>query len=218
MNPIFRYFNTMKYSRLCIYFFVILTGCRLGPTYHAPTVEIPETWKNEATECSPECPVFTGCWWSVFDDETLNCLEQSAITYNPSIAAALDRVAQARAIAGVDKAALYPQLNLTPSFTDQGILTKLYLPPGGFGFPISENLRKPFRIHQYRITMPLMMSYEVDFWGKIRGEYDSALFNAEAQLENYYTVMLTLTTDLASSYFQMRALDSQIDSLKRNIE
>ena len=208
----------MKYCHLCIYFLLLLTGCRLGPSYLPPDPEAPETWKNETPECETECPVFTGCWWLVFNDPTLNCLEESALAYNPSIAAALDRVAQARAIAGVEKADLYPQLNLTPSFTDQRILTKLYLPPGGFGFPISENLRRPFRIHQYRITMPLMMSYEVDFWGKIRGEYDTAVFNAEAKLENYYNAMLTLTTDLAATYFQMRALDARIVSLKRNIE
>lgn len=218
MNPMIRYFNTMKYCPLCIYFLLALTGCRLGPTYHSPTPETPEMWKNEVPECTDECPVFTGCWWSVFDDPTLNCLIESAIAYNPSIAAALDRVAQARAIAGVEKADLYPQLNLTPSFTDQGILTKLYLPPGGFGFPISENLRRPYRIHQYQLAVPLMMSYEVDFWGKIRGEYDSAVFNAESKLEDYYNVMLTLTTDLASSYFQMRMLDTRIASLKRNLE
>ena len=212
----------MKYLHIaCLisFFSIVCGGCRLGPTYQSPYVETPEEWKS-----APSCPndqASIPFWWEIFNDDTLSCLEQQAIVQSPQLFAALDRVAEARAIVGVDRSSLYPHLNLAPTYSDSAQLFKLYLPPG-FGTAPGASFPTIYRIHQFQYTMPLNMSYEIDLWGKLRGQYDSAVYSAQAREEDLQSALLTLTADLAVAYYKLRALDAQLSiaeyhvSLMRN--
>lgn len=193
---------------------ICLSGCRVGPEYIPPEPLAPDSWKNPYA--AAELPQFTEYWWEVFDDELLNCLEVHAIEYNPTLYVALQRVFEARAVAGVKGADLYPQLFLNPSYTSMGILEKFNLPPG-VQLPGLSKI-PPFRVVQQQYLVPLDLSYEVDLWGRIRDQYDAALLNAESQEDAYYNVMLTLTSDLASAYFQLRGFDAQIDLYEATIQ
>lgn len=179
----------------------------MGPVYEPPLLDAPDSWKNPYA--SLDLPKFNEYWWEIFDDETLNCLERHAIEYNPTLYTALQRVFEARAVAGVVGADLYPQVFFDPSYSSVGFLQKLNLPPG-LQLPGLQKI-PPFRVVQHQYLVPLNMSYEVDLWGKISSQYDAARFNAEAAGFAYYNVMLTLTADLASAYFQLRGFDAQID-------
>ena len=199
------------FSQLLLILFV--NSCRLGPEYRPPVVETPEEWKQTQELCRG--PVFEGLWWEVFNDPVLNSLEQCAIEANPTLFIALDHVAQARAIAGVDKAALYPQLNLNPSYSNTGMLFKIYLPNGGTFLP--GTFPTIYRIHQLQYALPLNLSYELDLWRKLRGQFDSAVFNAQAQEENLKTALLTLTADVAIDYYTLRMLDLLIETYEENL-
>lgn len=204
----------MMLFRVFLLLLVLVYGCRLGPKYQPPTLDAPEDWKNgqQITQTS----VFEGEWWWVFQDEVLDCLEQQAILFNPHVYMAMDHVAQARAIAGVDKSALYPQITLNPSYTSTGMLFKIFLPDNTAFLPAS--FPTIFRIHQLQYVLPVNMSYELDLWGKLRGQYESAIYNAQAQEENLQVALLTLTTDLASNYFKLRSYDTLIDVQENNLE
>lgn len=197
-----------------LFFLVFICGCRLGPSYQKPDIAVPNEWK-EAQETTP-APVFESLWWEVFNDETLSSLECQAIAGNPNLLIALDRVAQARAIAGVDRSALYPQLNLNPSYSNTAQLFKIFLPNNGTFLP--PNFPTIFRIHQLQYALPLTMSYEVDLWGKLKGQYESAIFQAQMQEDNLQAALLTLTTDLATNYFKLRAFDAMLDVLEDNLD
>lgn len=187
--------------------FAMVCSCRLGPQYTPPEVSVPEQWKGETVECTP-CVDY---WWEVFEDETLSELIWCALENSPNLYAALEKVVEARALAGVSGADLYPQLTLNPAYSTTGELFKLFLPgtiPNGFNFP------SVFRIHQMVYNLPLNLSYQLDLWGKLHSQYDAAFFTAEAQEEAFHTAQLTLTTDLASDYFLMRSLDAQIEVLE----
>jgi outer membrane protein, multidrug efflux system len=200
---------------LSLIFLTLLLGCRLGPPYETPSPVIPQEWKGEHPEAVlPPCFTY---WWEVFGDENLNVLEQAAVENNPSLYAALQSVVSARAVAGVKKADLYPQLNLNPSYSNQELLFQSFL-PSGLSVPGLAALGSPFRFHELQYQLPLNMNYEIDLWGKLRGKYDSAFYNAQAQEEAFYTALLTLTTDLANAYFQVRSFDAQIEILKKTIE
>jgi multidrug efflux system outer membrane protein len=99
---------------------------------------------------------------------------------------------------------------LDPSFNNINELIELYGVPQGF-FP---KLKKITRVHEQTYQLPVAMSYEVDLWGKYRGTYNAAMIYAQAQDEAVRAVLLTLTSDLASNYFNVRSLDTQIDLLK----
>lgn len=202
----------MRYS--VIFLFLFLSSCRVGPEYVPPDLVAPEEWKNPYA--ATESPQFTETWWDVFDDELLNCLEAHAVEYNPTLYVALQRVFEARAIAGIRGANLYPQVFLDPSYTSMGLLQKIHLPPG-VQFPGLQKI-PPFRIVEQQYLVPLNMSYEVDLWGRLRDQYDSGLFHAEAEENAYYNVMLTLTSDLATAYFNLRGFDAQIDLYQETIQ
>lgn len=195
---------------------ICYTGCQLGPRYRPPVTETEEAWKApaDAEVAAPQVDY----WWEVFADDTLNALEAQALAANPQLQAALDRVAQARAMTGVELSALYPQVNMNPVYNNTGTLFKIFLPQAIFPTTGTTLLTTPFRIHQQLYTLPFNMSYELDLWGKLRGQYRSALYAAEAEKERFHTAQLTLTADVASSYFQIRLLDLQIDIVSRNID
>ncbi len=209
-----------------LFFLGLNGGCTLGPKYSPPAIEIPEVWKTEVPESSKSSEStadasFFHYWWELFLDETLNELEAEAIKNSPNLYAALNRVIEARANAGIVKSNLYPQINLNPGIVDTGQLFKIFLPPvsggtsslSGNGVPFVNpfgNIPTIYRIHQMQYGLLANVSYEIDLWGKLSGQYRSASMDAQAQLEAYHTTLLTLTSDLASSYFQARALAAQV--------
>jgi len=188
--------------------FILIQGCHLGPRYQIPESPIPSEWKVESTDLGPGPPV--EFWWEVFGDTQLTALEQLVVKQNPDLYVAMERVAQARAVAGVSKADLYPQISLQPSYLDTGLLFELYGVPQNL-FP---ELPIISRVHELIYAIPFDMSYEVDIWGKNRGKYNSAKINAEVKQEDYRASLLMLTADLASNYFNLRTFDTQIELLR----
>lgn len=211
MNPSYHYLRL-----LFILLFIVVSGCRVGPNYEAPSVCSPQEWKASPRKIA-ESPQVEN-WWDVFDDEVLCRLEIQALENNPSLKQALARVVEARSLVEVSRAALYPQVTLNPSYSDTGQLFKLYLPQGVASLPLANPNLSVYRIHQYQYVLPLNLSYEIDLWGRLRSQYEATVYDAQAQEEDYLNIMLTLTTDIASNYYQLRLLDSQIDILRKTVE
>lgn len=198
--------------RILFFLMILLSSCQLGPPYTPPTPRVPNEWKSPHYTTTQE-PEFAH-WWEIFRDPQLDRLEEQAIENNPNLYAALERFFAARAHAGVQQSNLWPQINLTPSYMNQGILFKLYgVPPNAF-----PGIKEILRIHQMQYTLPFNLSYELDLWGKLCGQYKSALYNAQAQFEAFNTVMLSLTADVAGNYYNLRTLDKQLVLLKDTLD
>jgi len=195
-----------------------MTSCSVGPSYTPPGIGIPSEWKNKNEKCQ-------GCepnkiseqadldyWWQVFDDAKLEELESLAIQNNRNLYVAYERINEARALMGIAASEFYPQINLNPVYTNTGELIKNYTNPNNVAAaPAIET--NAFRAHELYYFMPINLSYEVDLWGKIRDQYDASKYTWLAQKKDYEVVMLSLTTNLATAYYQLRAIDAQIDLL-----
>jgi len=202
---------------MMISFLAALTSCSVGPDYVCPCIEVPSGWKNGVScDGAPEAEgwVYLDDWWQVFDDEVLDRLENWALENNRELYSAYQRIEEARALMGVAKADLYPQLTLNPLFTNTGELIQNYnaLPP------ILGSIPRFFRAHELLYFFPLNLSYEVDLWGKIRDQYASAKYNWLASREDYDAVMLSLTSALATAYYQLRVTDLQSDLLLETLK
>lgn len=208
----------MRYYKLLLIPLLCLCGCRLGPKYEVPEVSIPENWKSDNTIATPAPNV--NFWWEIFGDETLNTLEEEVINNNLNLYVAFERVVEARALAGVSNANLYPQLNFNPYYSDTGIFSRVHFSKALASDPQLSTLTRHtiIRIQDIQYKIPLNLSYEIDLWGKLHGQFDSAFFTAEAQADAYWSLLLSLTTDLAQSYFQLRSLDGQLDVLQATVE
>src|SRR5258707_7441474 len=73
-----------------------LSGCMVGPNYHVPAAPAPPASKEPAPASAIAVPA-GAAWWKVFNDATLDDLEQQAIAANPDIQIAVAHVDQADA-------------------------------------------------------------------------------------------------------------------------
>jgi outer membrane protein, multidrug efflux system len=172
----------------------------VGPDYKPPTNSTPEKYKamelGSWKEGRPLDQVAKGDWWEIFNDEALNRMENEATHHNQNLKAAMARVNEARATARVARGELLPGISLEPSWTRQRFSPNQ---APSFGNMTANNF-----------SVPLDLSYEIDLWGRVRRSFESARAEAQASLADYYTVLLTLQSDVAQNYFGLRALDAEI--------
>jgi NodT family efflux transporter outer membrane factor (OMF) lipoprotein len=189
----------------------LFAACAAGPEYRKPAVEMPAAWKVEAPwrVGTPRDDVPKGQWWQVFVDAQLDALIQQALTGSPTLALANARLTQARAQLSVANAALYPQLNLNLREQRQAISANRSL----------TNPRQPqLSTSQNDFITSLNASYEADFSGRVQRVIESAAATAEQSAADFENVRLLLTADVATAYFNARAIDIELDVLLRSIE
>ena len=104
---------------------LVTAGCSLAPQYKVPEAPNSAAFKEAPTATAiaetqgelgtwkiaqPSDQTPRGNWWVIFDDSTLNALEDQALSANQSVAAAAARVKEARAIQQVTHADLLPTI------------------------------------------------------------------------------------------------------------
>lgn len=180
---------------------VLLASCikPVGPDYQKPdgATLVPAQWSWQETNPSDHLP--KGDWWQCFNDPILNELEERALSANLTLQAAVARVDQARAFTDLTWASLFPDIRLNPAYNRQRT-------SGNLPTPIPVDIPST-RIN--RFDLGLDMTYEIDLWGKIRRMVESAEAATQASAADYQNVLLTLTSDVASQYFLLRALEVQ---------
>ena len=188
----------------------VLCSCAIGPDYKRPDVTdiTPPDWHWKIAEPNDSIP--KGEWWKLFKDPALDELESGAVANNQNLRAAVARIDQSRAFARLTRSQFFPELSLDPSFSRQR--TSANQP---IALPSSIKLTS---MHLNTFSIPLDLSYEVDLWGRVRRSLESAQAQAEAGVADYYSVLLTLTADVAANYFTVRALDDEIAILHRTVE
>jgi multidrug efflux system outer membrane protein len=183
-----------------------------GTDYVRPKATFPAAYVETGPwkEATPSDEAIRGKWWEIYGDPVLNRLEEQASSSSPRIQAAAARVDQARAILGFNEAARYPTISFDPSAQR--------LRASGNRVDQPSKLPGNVAYESNGVRLPLYASYEIDLWGKIARIEESATRRMEASVANYYGVLLTLQSDLAQSYFQLRAADEELVLLTRGIE
>lgn len=189
-------------SALCL----LLAGCAMGPNYQRPTVDNPPDWRWKKAE--PRDEASKGPWWELFSDPGLNALEEKAIAGNQNLRAAVSRVDQSRATARISKSELLPTLAANPSW-DRYRTTANGNPQRGIIMPTQT---------VSNFSIPLDLSYEIDIWGKVRRAFESSRNEFLASAAAYQNILFTLQADVALNYFQLRAVDREIDILGQAVK
>ncbi len=176
-------------------FFLLFAGCAVGPEYKRPAVNAPQSFRGDATGLTNSLGDMP--WWELFRDEALQALVRSALTNNYDVRIAAARVEQARAILAENRSGYYPQITYQGSVGD-GRNVVAGIPyrvggPAGKGYEATGNV-----------------SWEIDLWGRIRRLNESARAQFLATAEARTNVMLTLITTVAADYFQLLALDQEL--------
>jgi multidrug efflux system outer membrane protein len=191
----------MKATILLLSGTLMLGACTVGPDYHRPPYPLPQTFRGQATpEAEPSLADLT--WWRLFEDETLQQLIHIALSENYDLRIAVARVLQARAQVTIARSFQWPEVNAGGSAIysrvqgDRDVLQPQdqFFPEAGFG-----------------------LSFEIDFWGRLRRASEAARADLLASGEARRFVISTLVTDVATAYFQLRSLDGELEVSQRTL-
>lgn len=147
-------------------------------------------------------------WWTVFGDEKLNALEQQALRDNPSVKIAAERIVQAEAQLGLVRANQQPSLSVNAgiSNTRTSANTSQGLALGGRS--ISGN----------NFSVGSAFSYELDLLGRVRRAVEAADAQALSAQADRDGVLLLLSSQVATTYWQLRGLDAEMAILRGALE
>ena len=146
-------------------------------------------------------------WWDLFQDEELHYLIRTALQENKDLMIAAARVEEAKGELGVTRSALFPQLGARASYMNRGIPSAL-IP----GEPGDINLQTDI----YRIGGSL--SWEIDVWGQLRRANQASRAELLATEEARRAIILGLIGQVAQTYFELRALDLELEVTRRNVK
>jgi multidrug efflux system outer membrane protein len=185
----------------------LLGGCSSGPAPHPVAVAtpahfdaIPPSW----TEAAPADGTPRGAWWQTFGDPVLDDLETRADKASPTLAAALARRDEARAVLGETAAALVPEVDGTASAERQREARNR---------PLSTGPAVTYNTY----TVGAQLSYEVDLWGRVRNSVAAARSEARATEADLASARLSLQAQVADAYARLRGLDAEADLLTRSV-
>lgn len=175
-----------------------LTACSTLPSYTKPQVAVPARYAGAPgwTVAAPADTRPRGPWWSVFDDPDLDRLEARVDVSNQTVKAAVAQLQQARAMVDFQRAGFFP--TVTAGVSQERFRT-------------SQNLAHRALAGK---TIPdysagLTASWEPDLFGRVKDATVNAQANAEASKADLDAVRLSVTSDLAVDYFDLRSLDAQ---------
>ncbi len=189
----------------------LTTGCMVGPKYSkpvVPTYQAPDAshdaYKEADPNWHPAAPAdseLRGDWWTLFGDAELNDLESKAILQNQSLKSYAARYAEAQAQIGINRAPQLPTIGTAPAV--QGIRYS-----AGRPYFNAANLdSSPSGVPD--LQLPLTISYEFDFWGRIRRTINIAREETQATAADLQTAQLSIQSELAMDYFELRTDDAQ---------
>ena len=197
---------------------LFVAGCTVGPNYHRPTAPAAPAFKESAVVPPPDLPgggwkqvspndsALRPNWWEIYQDPQLDKLEQQVAISNQTLKASYEQYMQARAAIQVARSQYFPTVQAGPSASRNRQ---------------SEN--RPLRVTSSKSTyndfiLQGQVSWEPDLWGNIRRQVESQRGTAQATAADLANVDLSLRSELATDYFELRGLDTQQRLLDNTVQ
>ena len=189
---------------------LLVSGCTVGPNYQRPSAPTAPAFKETAVPVPPPNPPGGGWkqvspndsalrpnWWEIYQDPQLDKLEQQVAVSNQTLKASYEQYMQARAAVQFYRSQYFPTLQVGPSATRERQSTNrpLYVP--GSKTTYSD------------IFLQGAVSWEPDLWGNVRRAVESQKATVQATAADLANVDLSIRSELATDYFEMRGLDTQ---------
>jgi NodT family efflux transporter outer membrane factor (OMF) lipoprotein len=186
---------------------LFVSGCRLGPPYHAPTLpaatapnykestvnfQDADGWKV----ASPHDAMLRGKWWEIFNEPELNTLEEQLNINNQNIKVSFENYMAARATIAEARSQFWPTITAGPGWSRSRSSSNLVNSS-------QTNVGKTSSLW----TAPIDVSWTPDLFGKIRNEVREAQYTSQASAADLQLEMLTEQATLAETYFEIRGQD-----------
>jgi NodT family efflux transporter outer membrane factor (OMF) lipoprotein len=182
----------------------VFSGCMAGPDYHPPKTQAPPAWAgvtnsgtNAGTRLTDNAADLTR-WWTRFQDPKLTELVAEALRTNLDVQLAEAQLREARAARGRDAGGFWPSLTASGSATRSGSVSS-----GGAANTLRAGLGA---------------AWNLDFFGVTRRQLESDDAAIQAARENLHDAQVTLVSEVALDYLQVRGAQEQIAIAQTNLE
>jgi NodT family efflux transporter outer membrane factor (OMF) lipoprotein len=201
----------------------LLEGCKpVGPDYQRPTYTAPPAYKETGAPsvtvpppnpdggnwkpASPSDGMLRDKWWEIYQDPQLNALEERIATSNQGLRQALETYLAAKDQIAVARSNLFPTISAGPSITHY-----------------QNSANKPLTTPTTKVAYNDLIlegqgSWEPDLWGKVRRTVEAAHENAQASAADMANVDLSLQSQMATAYFELRGADSLTELLTATVK
>src|SRR6202167_645726 len=182
---------------------ILESGCMMGPKYKRPAVDVPQEYRAPAPQQAAQASSLGNeQWWQVYQDPVLTQLIHTAIAQNYDVRIAAARVLEAQAQVGITRANQLPSANVAANvFSEQN--------------PKVTNLLPAYEVNAGELSLSVI--WNLDFWGKYRRQTEAARAQLLATQWGQRAVISSLVANVATAYFQLRALDNQLEISKRTL-
>ena len=196
---------------------LILAGCSMAPRVQQPEAvqTMPDRFDQAAADDARAQPV----WWHGFNDAVLDQLVDTALVRNLDLRVAVARVKEVQSQYRIARAPLLPSVQATLDRNQQSTPANTGLgsqlggdgggPPGGFTFP------DRFEFTTYSAS--LGFSYELDFWGRVRGLKKAALREFFASQADLQTAQIGVIAETISTYFEIAELERTLALTRQDV-
>jgi NodT family efflux transporter outer membrane factor (OMF) lipoprotein len=201
-----------------------LTGCEVGPNYHAPNMRMPAGFTSRSTmtqkthrngaDQSYKPVIDSAKWWRALNDQELNSLIDRAIQSNLNIEIALDRLQEARMEEAVVLGEALPGAGLSIGAA-RGTGSDLARGRASQSLISAENTGKLTHVTQ---ILGFDSGWELDLFGKYRRAIEAARYDTEAAIATRNAVLISVIADVSRSYVDLRGLQMQLAVLLKNID
>lgn len=178
----------------------------VGPDYQRPEAALNQAWEarqDGLAGWSGEDSPGNARWWETFNDATLTALVEAAHRQNLSLRVAGLRVIQARAARGIAVGQFFPQTQEVFGGIDANQVSANGAPNSGDR-------------SYYTDSLGIQAAWELDFWGKFRRGIEAADAELLLTVADYDAVLVTLASDVATSYILVRSLDERLRVARAN--
>jgi outer membrane protein, multidrug efflux system len=178
-------------------------GCLMGPKYKRPAVNVPQEYRAPASQQAAQASSLGNeQWWQVYQDPVLTQLIHTAVAQNYDVRIAAARVLEAQAQVGITRANQLPSANVGANvFSEQN--------------PKVTNLLPAYQVNGGELNLSVI--WNLDFWGRYRRQTEAARAQLLSTEWGQRAVMSSLVANVATAYFQLRALDAELEISKRTL-
>lgn len=181
---------------------VCMVGCAtVGPDFQRPRAALPERWDDNSLAVHVT-------WWRGFDDPELSSLVERAAASNLDIRIATTRWMQARAARRVTGSGTAPSVDASGSYQRARSSENGLLDISGL------DGKKNFSVWQPGVGA----SWELDLWGRVRREVESANAGVQASADLRRGVLLVVVAETARDYLQLRGNQAQQSIVRQNLQ
>ncbi|MDE6532188.1 MAG: TolC family protein [Muribaculaceae bacterium] len=193
----------MKYSLITIIAILLMSSCSGTKDLSRARVEMPASYMSGDTvpQSADSLTLADVKWWEFYSDTTLTKILRTALDNNRDILKAAAKVEQMRALYGVAKADMLPQIGLDVAYSYE---TNKY--NGG------QSDLDP----EHDLKFPI--SWEVNLWGAMFHAKNAGKARFIASLEDYRAMRMTLIAEVATAYFRLLSLENELAIVRQTLK